>query len=104
MTKDQYFEICEMLGNDPNEDEIPVEYEDLHEEVQEAIQIYNMLQDNWDTMNGIYLGKVMTGIMDIFRIMEVEDPKSIFYIITMLDRNKSEIVNKKKESKPANEN
>lgn len=101
MTKEQYFEMCEMMGSDPNPSEVPVEYEDLHDEVQEAMAVYNMLQDNWDSMNGIYMGKVLTGISDIFSIMEVQDPKTIYFIITILDRNRSEILNAKHKQKAA---
>ena len=101
MTKDQYFEMCEMMNSEPIEEEIPIEYEDLHDEVQEAILVYNMLQDNWDSMNGIYMGKQIGGIKDIFDIMGVLDPKSCYSIISMLDRNRSEILNRKKNEKPA---
>jgi hypothetical protein len=99
MTRHQYFEMCEMLQTEPLESEIPVEFEDLNEDVQYTISIYNMLQDNWDTMNGIYLGKSMAGISDIFNLMEVEDPKSCFFIIGIIDRVRSEIINAKKPSK-----
>lgn len=101
MTKDQYFEMCEMMQSEPIESEIPIDFEDLHEEVQEAITVYNMLQDAWDTMNGIYLGKNMVGIYDLFTLMEVEYPKGCYYIITILDRNRSNILNKKADTKPA---
>lgn len=97
MTRDKYFEMCEMLGSDPIEEDIPIEFEDLHEEVQEALTIYNMLQDNWDTMNGVYLGKNMIGIKDIFDLMEVEYPRSIYFIISIIDKNRSNILNKKHE-------
>lgn len=99
MTRDKYFEMCEMLQAEPIEEEIPIEFEDLHEEVQEALILYNMLQDNWDTMNGVYLGKVMIGIYDLFELMEIEYPKSCYYIIGVIDRTRGDILNKK--NKPA---
>lgn len=96
MTKDQYFEMCQMLNSEPKEEEIPVEFEDLNSDVQYAITVYNMLQDNWDNMAGTYLGKNMSGILDIFTIMGVEDSKACFFIIGILDRVRSEIINSKK--------
>ncbi len=99
MTKDQYFEMCQMLNSEPKEEEIPVEFEDLNSDVQYAITVYNMLQDNWDTMNGNYLGKNMVGLTDIFRIMEVDDYRTCFYIIGILDRVRGEIINTKKPAK-----
>lgn len=101
MTRDQYFEMCEMLGNEPLESEIPVDYEDLHEEVQEAINVYNVLQDNWDTMNGIYLGKQFSGIKDILEIMGIGDTKTCYFIINIIDRCRTEILNAEKSKKPS---
>lgn len=85
-----------MLGTEPKEDEIPVEYEDLPDEVQEAIIVYNMLQDNWDGMNGIYLGKVLAGINDIFEIAKIEDKQTCFNIIQILDNIRAKIISDKK--------
>ena len=90
--------MCELLGSEPIESEIPVEFDDLHTEVQEAYIIYNVLQDNWDTMSGSYLGKYYTGLQDIFNIYEVEDSKTCLRIIQLMDIERSNIVNKKKES------
>ena len=95
MTKDKYFEMCEMIGSEVKEDEIPVEYEDLHDDVQETLSVYNTLQDNWDSMNGVYLGKSMVGITDVFRLMNVDDTKTCFLIIGVLDKARGEILNKK---------
>lgn len=99
MTKESYFEMCEMLGTSPKDEEIPVEYEDLPDEVQEAIVVYNMLQDNWDTMNGGYLGKVVSGINDIFNIAQVEDKQTCFNVIQILDNIRAKIINNKKPAK-----
>jgi hypothetical protein len=99
MTKDQYFEMCEMMGTDPIDEEIPLEYADLPDEVQEAMTVYNMLQDNWDDMNGVYMGKVMAGVSDVFNIVGIEDPKTIYFILNLLDRQRSEILNAKHKQK-----
>ena len=101
MTKDQYFEMCEMMGSDPIDEEIPLEYADLPDEVQEAMTVYNMLQDNWDGMNGVYMGKIMTGVSDVFNIVGIEDPKTIYFILNLLDRQRSEILNAKHKQKAA---
>jgi len=87
------------MGSEPIESEIPVEFEDLADEVQEAILIYNMLQDNWDTMGGNYLGKIVAGINDIFEIAKVEDKQTCYSIIQILDNARAKIINNKK---PAN--
>jgi hypothetical protein len=104
MTKDQYFEMCEMLGNEPVESEVPVEFEDFTIEVQQAFNIYRMLRDEWDTMNGNYLGKSLIGIKDVLEATEIEpsEQKFIIMLIRMIDNVRSdEINNKKKMQEPA---
>ena len=100
MTKDQYFEMCELLGTEPIEEEIPLEFEDLVSEVQESIMLYNMFPDNWDSMSGTYLGKNFIGFKDIFEIMEIEDHKTYFQIISIIDRCRSKIINDRKPKAP----
>lgn len=94
-----YFETCEMMGTTPVDSEIPVEFDDLYGEVQEALIVYNMLQDIWDTMNGGYVGKNLSGIIDIFTISEVEDHLTCFTIIQIIDKIRSKIINSKKPAK-----
>jgi hypothetical protein len=98
MSRDSYFEMCEMMGAEPIEEEIPVELSDLHEEVQEALLVYNMLEDNWDSMNGIYMGKNFAGISDILEMQEVEDKKTCYLILRMLDSRRRKILNSKSKS------
>jgi len=88
MTREQYLEMCEMLGNEPVESEIPVEFEDLALEVQDALRIYGSLQDNWDYMGGNYIGKNLAGFKDILEIYEVDkaDYRSIYEMILNIDR------------------
>jgi len=101
MTRDQYFEMCEMLGNEPNESEIPVEYDDLPLEVQDALRIYNTLQDNWDYMGGNYIGKNLQGIRDIFEMNDIEktDHKSIYELILQIDRIRAKQIHDSKPKK-----
>lgn len=87
MTKEAYFEMCEALGNEPLDEEIPIEIEDFPDEVQEAINVYYKLRDDWDTMNGIYLGKSYVGLRDILDILEIptEDRKYVLEWISTMD-------------------
>lgn len=94
MTKQAYFEICEALGSEPVESEIPIEFEDFHIDVQEAFFIYQRLKDEWDTMNGNYMGKSYAGVLDIFTILEVpvEDHKTIFNLIGIIDAHRTKSI------------
>ena len=79
-----------------------MEYDDLSLDVQQALNIYSKLKDEWDTMNGNYLGKSYSGIIEIFNIMEVpiEDRRIMFDLIGSIDKYRAEAIkkNKPKES------
>jgi hypothetical protein len=94
MTKAAYFEMCEALGSEPLESEIPVDYEDLLVDVQEALAMYHKLRDEWDSMNGVYLGKSYAGILDIFEIqgVPVEDRKTLYDLIGIIDTHRSKAI------------
>ena len=101
MTKEQYLEMCEMLGNEPNESEIPVEYDDLPLEVQDALRIYNSLRDVWDYMGGNYIGKDLQSIRDIFDMNDIDkvDHKSIYDLILQIDRIRAKQIHDSKPKK-----
>lgn len=101
MTKATYFEMCEALGSEPIESEIPVEYDDLAIDVQEALNIYSKLKDEWDTMNGVYLGKSYIGLIDILDLMEVpkEDRRVMFDIIGNIDKCRYKALEAKRPKK-----
>ena len=104
MTKDQYFEMCEALGNEPVESEIPVEIDDFPVEVQQAFGVYRMLRDEWDSMNGVYLGKSLIGITEILQATEIdpEDNRFITMLVRLIDQVRAQEINAKKATtKPA---
>lgn len=106
MTKDTYFEMCEMLGEEPVEENIPVEIDDFPYEVQQAMLVYRMLRDEWDGFSGTYFGKSLVGIKDVLNAVEVneEDHKFIILLIRQIDSVRSDEINSKKQiEKPASE-
>lgn len=100
MTKDQYFEMCEQLGSDPIESEIPIEFDDLLLEVQETLHVYNYLQDNWDYMNGNYIGKNLSGFKDVLEISGIEPEyyRSVYEIILTVDRIRQKLISSKQKA------
>ncbi len=96
MTRDHYFEMCETLGSEPIDSEIPIELEDLPEVVQTAFSIYNMLHGEWEYMNGTYLGKNLQNIFKIFDLFQVdeEDRLLIYKVINIIDGEEKAIKNK----------
>lgn len=103
MTKEAYFEMCEMMGQPVIELDIPVEFDDFPFEVQQAFSVYRMLRDEWDTMNGLYLGKSLIGIKDIFEATEIDhqDQKIVTILVRLIDEVRSNEINKKKAQEPA---
>jgi hypothetical protein len=104
MTKDRYFEMCELMGNEPIESEIPVEFDDFPLEVQQALMVYRMLRDEWEGFNGMYLGKSYAGLTEIFEYSQVEvcDRSFILSVIKLIDTTRSAELNKRQEQqKPA---
>lgn len=101
MTKDAYFEMCEMMGSEPIDSEIPVDYSDFPTEVQQAFSIYSKLRDDWDGMSGTYMGKHFEGIRDLFIILDVpvEDHKTMLELIDMIDKHRSTSIAETKKAK-----
>lgn len=99
MTKERYYEMCSDLGSEPIESEIPVEFEDLPVEAQQALQIYNNLQDSWDYMNGNYIGKILIGFKDILEIFDIpkEDHRLMYEMIMHIDSIRAKAI---RDSKP----
>lgn len=98
MSKEAYFEMCEMLGSEPVESEIPVEISDFPNEVQLSFTIYGMLSDIWDPMGGSYLGKDYANLFDFFSLYEIENKQEqLFYlsVIKQIDQSRSEVIAEK---------
>lgn len=95
--------MCEMLGEPVVESNIPVEFDDFPLEVQQAFGVYRMLRDEWDTMNGNYLGKSLIGIKDVLEATEIDlqDQKFIVVLVRLIDDIRSNEINKLKQKEPA---
>ena len=94
MTKQQYFDMCDMLGSEPLDEEIPVELEDLPELVQTAFIIYETLRDEWDYMGGNYIGKNQQNLFHIFKLYKVLESEYmlVYKILNIIDGQRREII------------
>jgi hypothetical protein len=105
MTKDTYFEMCEMLGSCPIEEEVPVEIDDFPELVQQVLVIYDILSDRWDPMGGCYLGKDYTILFKLFELYGISDKHEVLLsvdFIRQVDYTRSIIIQEKQKlEKPA---
>lgn len=103
MTQDQYLEMCEMLGNEPIDSEIPVDLNDLPYFIQQVMQMYHMLKDIWDPMGGNYLGKDTSNIFEFFKLYDFchEEKLLAISVLQHMDGVRSRIISSKKPTKPS---
>lgn len=98
MTKDSYYELCEALGSEPIESEVPIELSDFPYEVRTCFNIYSLLRDNWEPMSGSYLGKDYGNLIDYLKMHLVEEIDYILYValVQMIDSARAALIAQKK--------
>jgi len=84
MTRNKYFELCEQMGNEPLEEEIPPDWEDLPDIMVYAVNTFNMLGDRVYADIG-YTGKDYTNLSHYIELYEIEDKEYFLQIISWLD-------------------
>ena len=84
MTRDRYLTMCEQLGTEPNEEDMPPGIEDLPEIIQVALHIYDSLGDRLVPDVG-FLGKDYTNLRLYMEVHEIEDKEFFLDIISWLD-------------------
>lgn len=73
MTREQYLLMCEEMGWEPDEEEMPLEVQDLSYEAQQALRLFSSLPDKIEGMNGLWLGKDFSGLDTIMNIYGIEE-------------------------------
>lgn len=86
-----------MLGNEPLEEEIPIDREDLMVETQMVFDLYDKLSARWEGMSGSYLGKDLILLPVLFNEFNIEDyiRKYAWHIIPIIDSYVAEDVAEK---------
>lgn len=101
--------MCELLGTEPVEDQIPVGREDLNPDTQSALFIYDKLQANWEGFTGQYLGKDLSLVPYLVKFYEFDKSLEwyIWDIIPIIDsivaKDISEQMKRKSKSTNSNE-
>jgi hypothetical protein len=81
MSVDQYLNLKEQMGEDPDLDEMPTEISDYPLEVQESFLLHTFLPDRWDGASGTYMGKDWSALESLLRILKISDWKtSVFFL------------------------
>ena len=97
MSIDQYFEMCEQMGWEPRDEEIPKDPSYLSYNVQGALQLYNALPDIWEGMSGTWMGKDYSGLSDIMNIYQLDNKKEIFTLLKVAEGEASKFYSQKQK-------
>ena len=81
MSADQYILMCEQMGWEPKEEDLPQDGSNLSLECQQALTVLNSLPDIWEGMNGTWLGKDYSGLGTIMDIYEIDDRRAVFTLL-----------------------
>lgn len=99
MTADQYIEMCEQMGWEIDEDQIPKDPSELPLEAQQALVLLNSLPDTWEGMSGTWMGKDYSGLGAIMDIYEIDDRKTVFELLKVAEIEMSKYYSEKAKQK-----
>lgn len=106
MTKEAYFEMCDMLDEEPIPNQIPVEFDDLPDIVQRALELYAYLPDRWEGMSATYMGKdysIVFNLFSMYDISEISEQQLLLKLMSTIDKIRSDmlITKQQQQSKPS---
>jgi hypothetical protein len=97
MTAEQYLMMCEQMGWEPNEKEIPKDPSFLPDVVQSALIVFNILPDKIEGMSGSWMGKDFSALETIMNIYEIEDRREVLDFILIIQREYSDYYSKQQK-------
>jgi|TARA_R110000744_G_scaffold98835_2_gene191056 hypothetical protein len=81
---------------------MPLDPSDFPYEVQVAFFISGFLSDEWDGGSGTYMGKNWSNIEYLFKLYDIQEPKTMLYIMKMYEdiliQHRVEDANKKRKA------
>lgn len=94
-----YLEMCEAMGTEPLEEDMPIEFGDLYYEFRQALNAYHMLPSIW-TGTGYYAGKDYTGTQAVFDLLNIRNNRGdIMGFLFIIDKEVSEDIARKQKAK-----
>jgi len=73
------------MGVEPKEEDIPKDPSTFSLEAQQALILMNALPDNWEGMNGVWLGKNYNGLMDIMDLYLIDEKREVFELLKVCE-------------------
>ena len=77
--------MCEQMGWEPSEEEMPLDASTLDINAQYALILLNNLPDKWEGMSGTWMGKDYSGLAAIMDIYEIEDRRDVFELLKVAE-------------------
>ena len=97
MNYEQYVSMCEQMGWEVDESQVPKDASDLGYEAQQALLLFNALPDLVEGMNGIWLGKNYSGLGDIMDIYQITNRKEVFELLKVAEGEASKFYSQKRK-------
>lgn len=85
ITVESYLSICEQMGKEPKEEDMPIDWHDLPTSVQYAIHIYNRLGDRLQSEIG-FIGKDYTNLLTLLKLYDISSVEFTLDIINWLEK------------------
>jgi hypothetical protein len=85
------------MGLPIDEDEIPLDINDISYNSQQALFLFNVLTDKVEGMNGVWLGKDYAGLADIMNIYEIDNQKEVLDLLQVCIREASKVYAQQRE-------
>ena len=89
------------MGVEPKEEDIPKDPSTFSLEAQQALVVMNALPDNWDGMNGVWLGKDYSGLGDILDIFDISSKREVFELLKICEEELSKYYTQKRKEQEA---
>lgn len=89
------------MGVEPKEEDVPKDPSTFSLEAQQALVVMNALPDNWDGMNGVWLGKDYSGLGDILDIFEIASKREVFELLKVCEDELSKYYAQKRKEQEA---
>jgi hypothetical protein len=97
MNTEQYLQMCEQMGWEPKEEEMPIDPGSLSEDCQYVLLIINALPDIWEGMSGSWLGKDYSGLEAIMNIYEIDNRRAVFELLQIGEQQLSTFYKQKQK-------
>ncbi len=91
--------MCEQMGWEINEEEIPKDPSVFTIECQQALMLLNILPDKWEGMSGTWMGKDYSGLEAIMNIYEIDNRRHVFDLVQVGEGEMSKYYSQKQKER-----